>query len=57
MSRAELQQHEDRITDLQISLDNTKSQFEYRLKDQIEDSQIKLEEMDGKLKLTFVDKI
>jgi chemotaxis protein MotB len=38
-------------------LDSTKRQIEINLKEQIKDQQIKLEEMEGKLKVTFVDKI
>ena len=39
------------------SLQNTKSQIETDLKKQIKAHQIKLEEMEGKLKVTFIDKI
>jgi len=38
-------------------LESTKREIEINLKEQINDQQIKLEEMEGKLKVTFVDKI
>jgi chemotaxis protein MotB len=38
-------------------LDGTKKQIEVNLKEQIEDQQIQLKEMEGKLKVTFIDKI
>jgi chemotaxis protein MotB len=38
-------------------LDETKRQIETSLKKQLESQQVKLEEMEGKLRLTFVDKI
>jgi chemotaxis protein MotB len=38
-------------------LDSTKREIEINLKEQIKDQQIKLEKMEGKLKVTFVDKI
>jgi chemotaxis protein MotB len=38
-------------------LDGTKREIEVNLKEQIKTQQIKLEEMEGKLKVTFIDKI
>ena len=38
-------------------LDSTKKKIEVNLKEQIEDQQIQLKKMEGKLKVTFIDKI
>lgn len=38
-------------------LDSTKDEIEVKLKEQIKTQQIKLEEMEGKLKVTFIDRI
>jgi chemotaxis protein MotB len=59
-SRLELQQREEKIQKLEdalAQLDNAKRQIESRLNKQIKSQQIKLEEMEGKLKVTLVDKI
>ena len=49
-----------KIKDLEktiVQLDKTKHQIETNLQKQIKAQQVKLEEMEGKLKVTFVDKI
>jgi len=40
-----------------LELDRTRREIEYNLKDQIAQKDVKIEEIEGKLKVTFVDKI
>jgi chemotaxis protein MotB len=59
-NRLELQQREEKIQELKAALaqlDDARHQIESRLNKQIQSQQIKLEEMEGQLKVTFIDKI
>ena len=51
--RAVVQQKDEKISDLE----KTRSEIETSLKEQIAQKNIKIEEIEGKLKVTFVDKI
>ena len=58
--QSQLEMRGKKIKDLEntiAQLDKTKHQIETNLQKQIKAQQVKLEEMEGKLKVTFVDKI
>ena len=58
--QSQLEMRGKKIKDLEntiVQLDKTKHQIETNLQKQIKAQQVKLEEMEGKLKVTFVDKI
>jgi chemotaxis protein MotB len=58
--QSELKAREKKIQELNnalVQMDETRRRIKSELEDQIDAQQIKLEEMEGKLRLTFVDKI